>query len=276
MTKLTIGLCVYDDFDGVYFTLQSLRMYHSEVLDRLEFVIINNNPASAQGKAIYNFKNWINSPLTYIEFDKFSSTALRDKIFSLANTDYVLVMDCHVLIEPGAIKKLLDFYDSKKDNGNLLQGPLLYDDLTTVSTHFDLSTWGEHMWGRWSLDKRGQDKNAEPFEIPAQGLGLFTCRKKDWLGFNKDFRGFGGEEGYIHLKYKNQKKKTLCLPFLRWMHRFERPGGIPFNPTLEDRFRNYMIGFKEIERDTKEVIDQFKDVISPEYIQQIKEELEIT
>ncbi len=46
MNKLTIGLCVYDDFDGVYFTLQSLRLHHSEVLDRLEFVIINNKPTS--------------------------------------------------------------------------------------------------------------------------------------------------------------------------------------------------------------------------------------
>ncbi len=25
---LTIGMSTYDDFDGVYFTLQSLRMYH--------------------------------------------------------------------------------------------------------------------------------------------------------------------------------------------------------------------------------------------------------
>jgi hypothetical protein len=25
---LTIGMATYDDYDGVYFTLQSLRMYH--------------------------------------------------------------------------------------------------------------------------------------------------------------------------------------------------------------------------------------------------------
>ena len=51
MGKLTIGLTVYDDYDGAYFTLQSLRMHHKEVADRLEFVIINNNPNSKQGKA---------------------------------------------------------------------------------------------------------------------------------------------------------------------------------------------------------------------------------
>ena len=43
-------------------------------------------------------------------------------------------MDCHVLLENGALKKLLDYYDSGKDEGNLLHGPLLYDDLKSYST----------------------------------------------------------------------------------------------------------------------------------------------
>ena len=70
-------------------------------------------------KALYDFKDWVKEPLTYVEFDAFSSTALRDKICTLASTEYVLIMDCHVLIEPGAIKKLLNFYDKKLDEGNL-------------------------------------------------------------------------------------------------------------------------------------------------------------
>ena len=48
-------------------------------------------------------------------------------------------------------------------------------------------------------DDRGRDSNGEPFEIPMQGLGMFSCRKEAWLGFNPLFNGFGGEEGYIHL-----------------------------------------------------------------------------
>ena len=275
MNKLTVGICVYDDYDGAYFTLQSLRMHHREVLDRLEFVVINNNPKSNQGKALYNLKGWVKEPLTYVEFDAFSSTGLRDKIFSLASTEYVLVMDCHVLIEPGALKKLLAFYDSAMDEGNLLQGPLLYDDLTTVSTHFDLSKWGSHMWGSWPTDERGTDRDSQPFEIPAQGLGLFTCRKDSWLGLNSSFRGFGGEEGYIHTKYKNYGKKTLCLPFLRWLHRFDRPDGIPFNVDLKDRFRNYMIGFHETGKNTDEVIEQFKSTVPANYMAEVKQELGI-
>ena len=246
MGKLTIGTCVYDDYEGLYFTIQSLRLHHKEVLDRLEFVIINNNPKSAQGREIRKFVDWLKEPVTYVEFDSFSATSLRDKIFGLANTEYVLVLDCHVLLDPGSLKKLLDFYDAGKDHQNLLQGPLIYDDMKNVSTHFNLDKWGSDMWGVWDTDKRGKDPNNKPFEIPAQGLGLFTCRKDSWLGFNKKFRGFGGEEGYIHEKYRLAGCKAVCLPFLRWLHRFGRPAGVPYRPTKEDRFRNYMIGFQEI------------------------------
>jgi len=271
--KLTIGTCVYDDYEGLYFTIQSLRLHHKEVLDRLEFVIINNNPKSAQGREIRKFVDWLKEPVTYVEFDGFSATSLRDKIFGLANTEYVLVLDCHVLLDPGSLKKLLDFYDAGKDHQNLLQGPLIYDDMRNVSTHFNLDKWGSDMWGVWDTDKRGKDPNNKPFEIPAQGLGLFTCRKDSWLGFNKKFRGFGGEEGYIHEKYRLAGRKAVCLPFLRWLHRFGRPAGVPYRPTKEDRFRNYMIGFQEIGKDTNEIIERFKDKVSAEYIQTVKEEL---
>jgi len=271
--KLTIGTCVYDDYEGLYFTIQSLRLHHKEVLDRLEFVIINNNPKSAQGREIRKFVDWLKEPVTYVEFDGFSATSLRDKIFGLANTEYVLVLDCHVLLDPGSLKKLLDFYDAGKDYQNLLQGPLIYDDMKNVSTHFNLDKWGSDMWGVWDTDKRGKDPNNKPFEIPAQGLGLFTCRKDSWLGFNKKFRGFGGEEGYIHEKYRLAGRKAVCLPFLRWLHRFGRPAGVPYRPTKEDRFRNYMIGFQEIGKDTNEIIKRFKDKVSAEYIQTVKEEL---
>ena len=273
MGKLTIGTCVYDDYEGLYFTIQSLRLHHKEVLDRLEFVIINNNPKSAQGREIRKFVDWLKEPVTYVEFDGFSATSLRDKIFGLANTEYVLVLDCHVLLDPGSLKKLLDFYDAGKDYKNLLQGPLIYDDMKNVSTHFNLDKWGSDMWGVWDTDKRGKDPNNKPFEIPAQGLGLFTCRKDSWLGFNKKFRGFGGEEGYIHEKYRLAGRKAVCLPFLRWLHRFGRPAGVPYRPTKEDRFRNYMIGFQEIGKDTNEIIERFKDKVSAEYIQTVKEEL---
>ena len=62
---------------------------------------------------------------------------------------------------------------------------------------------------------------------------------------------------------------------MRWVHRFERPNGIPFKVDLRDRFRNYMIGFQEIGKNTDEIIEQFHDKLPAEYVQSVKEELSI-
>lgn len=256
MRKLTIGMATHDDYDGVYFTIQSIRTFHREVIDEIEFVIVDNNPDGKHGQELKKFVNWIQEPVQLIPFSDYKSCVLKGKVFEYAKTPYVMVVDCHVMIVPGAIKKLIDFYDSDKDYGYLLQGPLLYDDMKTVSTHFDLN-WRGQMWGTWGTDKRGTKENAEPFEIPAQGMGCFSCRKDMWLGFNPKFRGFGGEEGYIHEKYRKAGKKTLCLPFLRWTHRFGRPSGVTYPLSLENKVKNYFIGFDELGMDTSPIYDHF-------------------
>jgi hypothetical protein len=167
-------------------------------------------------------------------------------------------VDCHVLFEPGSIRRLLDFFKAGKDEGNLLQGPLIYDDLVSVSTHFN-PVWRSKMWGTWATDERGKNRNAEPFEIPMQGLGAFACRRLSWPGFNPFFRGFGGEEGYIHEKFRLAGKKTLCLPFLRWLHRFGRPAGVPYPLIVEDRIINYFLGHLELGIDCQPIFDHFKE-----------------
>lgn len=256
MKKLTIGMVTYDDYHGVYFSIQAIRAYHKEILNDVEFVIVDNNPSGSHGADVKKLCNSIKEPHQYIPFTEYNSTSVRSKIFEYAKTPYVLVMDCHILFEQGALKKLIDFYESGKDTGNLLQGPMLYDNLVNFATHFDLQ-WRSHMWGIWGTDKRAENPEAEPFEIPAQGLGCFSCRKDSWLGFNPLFRGFGGEEGYIHEKYRKAGKKTLCLPFLRWIHRFGRPDGVKYPLTLENKVRNYFIGFEELKLDTSPIYEHF-------------------
>jgi len=275
MRKLTIGMATHDDYDGLYFTIQNIRMFHKEVLNDIEFVIIDNNPNGDHGKSIRKLLEWIQEPVQYLPFTKYKSTTVKNKVFELADTPYVICIDSHVLIEPGALSKLIKFFDAGKDNSYLLQGPLVYDDMQSISTHFNLK-WSSYMWGEWGTDPRGASLDADPFEIPAQGMGLFACRKDSWLGFNKRFRGFGGEEGYIHQKYIKYGKGTLCLPFLRWLHRFERPMGITYPNIILDRFRNYYIGFKELELDTSELELHFKNVVTPIDIQSINAELDIS
>lgn len=259
MKKLTIGMTVFDDWNGFYFSIQSLRMHHSETMKDVEFVIINTNPSSEEGKQVKKFckSGWIKETLHYCEDDNSMGTATRTKIFDYAQTPYVLVMDSHVMFPCGSIRELIGFFDAKLDNGNLVQGPLLYDSLSVSSTHFD-NEWGAGMLGKWSLNKKVHTENY--FEIPSQGLGVFACRKDSWLGFHKNHSGFGGEENTIHEKYRQHGKKTICLSGLKWLHRFARPSGIKYPMKWEDRVKNYFRSFLELDKPVFEIIEHFKSL----------------
>ncbi len=304
--KLTIGMATFDDFDGVYFTIQSLRM-HQELMPQDEIIVVDNNPTTAQGLAVKNFCQSIG--VKYIPMPGSSGTTqTRERVFSEATGDAVLCMDCHVLLAAGAIAKLRKWYQDNPGTKDLYQGPMILDSLKWAYTHFDLR-WREQMWGIWGtawkcehgyftvhdnngkagyyqlepsmtpvpeswglpeLDYPGSVQKLEalgykqaistgqPFEIPAQGLGLFTCRKDAWLGFNPHFRAFGGEEGYIHEKYRKAGRKVICLPWLIWNHRFARPTGVKYTLTQEDKIRNYVLGFQELGKDTEEIRDHFQ------------------
>jgi hypothetical protein len=105
---------------------------------------------------------------------------------------------------------------------------------------------------------RAADTDAQlPFEIPAMGLGLFACRRESWLGFNPEFRGFGGEEGYIHEKYRQAGRTSYCLPFLRWNHQFADPRAVKYTVDTRNKLRNYLIGFNELGLDIRPVYEHF-------------------
>lgn len=242
--RLTIGMATYDDYDGVYFTLQALRLYHPEVLDDAEFVVVDNHPDGPAASHLKGLEHAIGN-YRYVPFSGVSGTAApRDRIVEEADGRFVLSLDCHVLLVPGAVRRLIDYFSSHPDTPDLLQGPLLYDDGKSLSPYWK-PAWGGGMYGQWAQDARAEPIDAPPFEIGMQGLGLYAFRKDAWPGFNTQFRGFGGEEFYIHEKFRHRGAKTLCLPFLRWMHRFGRPGGIPYVNKWEDRVRNYLIGHAE-------------------------------
>jgi glycosyltransferase involved in cell wall biosynthesis len=256
--NITIGLPCYDDYEGVYFSVQALRMYHSDVISTDNILIVDNNPSSSQGKATRQFAR--SQKIKYIVNDKSHGPSnSKNEVFNNADTDYVVCMDSHVFLEMGSLSKLMEYYDKNPKTQDLLHGPLLYDDLESVSTHFD-PEWRGDMWGKWATNDIGKDPMAEPFEIPAQGMGLFSCRKDAWLGFNENFAGFGGEECYIHEKFRQSGRKVWCLPFLRWVHRFNRPLGVKYPLVLEDRIRNYIIGHQELDLPIENVVNHFNKV----------------
>ena len=265
--RLTVGMAVHDDFDGAYFSVQALRLGHPEAVEEIELLLVDNSPDSEHGKTLSSFAERV-PRLRYVPFDGWKSPAVKHMVFEFAATPHVLCMDSHVLLAPGALAKLLSYLARNPNVTDLLQGPIVHDDLEQVSTHMD-PVWNDRMFGTWGVDERGLDPAAPPFEIPMQGMGLFCCRRDAWLGYNRLFEGFGGEEGYIHEKYRKAGRRTLCLPFLRWLHRFDRPHGVRYRLRLDDRIRNYFIGHLELGLDPAEVFDHFLKYEKPERLASI-------
>lgn len=77
-------------------------------------------------------------------------------------------------------------------------------------------------------------------------------------GINPRFRGFGGEEGYLQEKVRRAGGRVLCHPAVGWAHRFARPAGIAYHNAWEDRYRNYLLGWREIGWDTVDVEAHFR------------------
>ena len=316
MVKYSICMATYEDFYGVFSTVQALRMYHD--LTDCEIVILDNNPKSAHGADVRGFVNNANAdpklaPVYYYEQDGNPGTSsTRHKLFELAMGEVVIVLDCHVMLKEGAIAKFKKFWESADEDmkANLFTGPLLMDGMNHHCTHFECE-WRAEMWGTWAtawtkdgnyyvaqkskdankvqlrrlmtdkveyefnrpwpgheaalrelgFELAGWDSDSEPFEIPAQGLGLFISAKDTWLGFNEHHKHFGGEECYIHEKYRRAGRKTLCLPFMSWNHRFGRPEGPRYPLTREGKMRNYVLEFLELGMDLEPVRHHFVDEV---------------
>ena len=264
---LTIGMATHDDYDGVYFTAQSIRLHHPEITDETEILVINNDPDGACAEELQGLQDWITG-YRYLPWDRTSGTSVRDIIFREAQGEYALCVDSHVLFPSGSLRKLIDYFYANPETCDLLQGPLLYDDMRTTSSHME-PQWSAGMFGVWGSDPRADDPDAEPFEIEMQGLGVFACRRDAWPGFNPRLAGFGSEEGYIQEKFRQAGGRALCLPFLRWLHRFGRPMGVRYRNDWEDRIRNYLIVARELGRDPSEMIQHFREYIGADLADRI-------
>jgi hypothetical protein len=242
-------MATYDDFDGVYFTLQALKAYQD--LEDVELVVVDTKKESCTDTA--NTCNSVGAKYFHRP-DRVGTSASRNHVFEVATGKFVMCIDCHVLLVKDAVKKLKEYIYNNIDSKDLIQGPLLYDDQRNISTHFK-PEWRGQMYGTWETDQRYLTE--EKFEIPMQGLGLFCMRKEVWPKFNSNFRGFGGEEGYIQEKVRQNGGKAICLSWLKWIHRFGRPKGVPYPLDLKDRVVNYLIGWSELGMNYQEVLEFF-------------------
>ena len=104
-------MSTYDDYQGVFFTVQALRMYHPEVMDQVEILVIDNNPDSDHGEEVRRFFEGYDTESglftqgnvpngRYIPFTDYQSSFVKGKVFEEARGEYVLCIDCHVFLVP--------------------------------------------------------------------------------------------------------------------------------------------------------------------------------
>jgi glycosyltransferase involved in cell wall biosynthesis len=241
--RWTIGLPSFNNLTEVYFTVQALRMYHN--LSDCEIVIIDNYGDCKLEKFCRDCSN-IN--IRYYKYtDTVGVSVAKNKIFEYARGEYVLVMDSHVLIQPGA----LDFTPPDDD---MIQGPIMMTNGISYYCEWK-PIWRSKMWGIWGDIVKVLPK--KPFEIWATGAGFFAVKKSSWLGFNSGFRGFGGETGYIQEKYRKAGRRVWCYPNMIWMHCFCGQGKALYPIRIEDRVRNYLLGFAELGLDISPIYTEF-------------------
>jgi glycosyltransferase involved in cell wall biosynthesis len=248
---LTIGMASYNNAEQVWWTIQALRFYH-DLTDCEILVVDNYGDDSLQNKC---------APLNakYIRYtDKRGTAIAKEQVFKNASGDFVLCIDSHVMLSPNSIADLKKWINENKDCPDLIHGAMVYDHLTECVDRME-PVWRTNMYGIWGKNIKLEDLPATPYEIPMHGGGCIGSFKDKWLHYNEQFTGFGGEEGYIHEKYRKAGHKVLCLPFLRWLHRFhDQLTPTPYHNSLEERISNYVIGWTELGLSLDPIKEHFK------------------
>ena len=270
-------MATFRDYPGVYQTVNAIRIHQIIGIQRagwdLELVIVDNDPNGPHSNRLRQLVASISSAAKIAQTPGYSqfpqplriryeplespvgTSPPRNKVFEIATGDAVLCVDDHIDFMPTALERFCRWVDANPDSRDLLQGPMMLDGLTSFHTHFD-PPFRDGMQGIWGTDYERAAYNdqewhdlsvqsKDPFDIHGQGLGVFGCLKGQWLGFNPFFREFGGEEIYIHTKYRKAGRRTLCLPFLKWPHRFDNPNKRMYPLSSVAKVRNYVLGHLE-------------------------------
>ena len=92
-------MATFDDYDGVYLTVQAIRLYHPEVASDAEILIVDNNPEGPGASALQALEDWVGC-CRYVPSRDIIGTAVRNVVFDQARTEHVLCLDSHVLWPP--------------------------------------------------------------------------------------------------------------------------------------------------------------------------------
>lgn len=263
MSFLTVGMLTHDDYNGVYFSIQSILLYHPELKGKVNFVVLDNSPDTDQGKETEAYCKKVPG-CYYSAIRGAKSTSLRNLVFEMAPTDHVVCMDSHVFMVPKSLHRLIKFYENNPSCHDLIQGPICGETGDVIATEMLPGFRGSN-FGVWHTREEGKNIQGEPFEIAGQGMGMFACTRPGWLRFTAGMREFGGEELSIHERFRLSGRKAWCLPFLQWVHRFGRPGGPTYPINTHSKCKNIMRTFRDIGLPLDPVVEYYAKRLSNNY-----------
>src|SRR5215216_6047874 len=107
-------MATYNDFDGVYFTLQALRLYHD--LEDVELLVVDNFGCEHTQQFV---DGWVKGRYV-LATEAVGTAAAKNRVFEEALGDAVLCCDSHVLFWSDAIKRLKAYYRQHPDCVDLL------------------------------------------------------------------------------------------------------------------------------------------------------------
>jgi glycosyltransferase involved in cell wall biosynthesis len=254
--KLTIGCACYDDVEGLFWTMSILRQFHvARDNTDVELLCIDDMPCPQ--KDLNHLCNLLGAKYIHKPKNKGPAHA-KNSVFEEASGEYTLLLDSHVLCSPNSIQYLLDGIYNNKIQNDIWSGPLINESGHVYATELE-PKWRGEFFGTWYTDPDISVKGVK--EIVGMGSAYFCCRTASFIkigGFPQEFRGFAGEE--IILSELNRQQtggKHYCHDALRWQHRFLRTRPVSYTLTVNDKYKNYLIGFYKCGWDTSVVKDYF-------------------
>ena len=259
MVKLTIGMPTYNDFDGVYFTLQALRLYQD--LADTELLVVDNYGCEHTKKFVEG-----GAKGRYIlATDAVGTAAAKNRVFAEARGEAVLCCDSHVLFDPGAIARLKAYYRSIPTAAISCKGLSWHDDLKTISTHYkpgvaerDVGHLGDGPAREWI--RRGSRSRSG-----CRGWGSSVAARQRLAGLQSGLSRLRRRRRLHPREGPARREPAACAcPGCAGCTASAGPAGVPYPALLFDKVRNYIIGFTEVGLDREPIRSHFSNRLSAE------------
>lgn len=269
--KLTIGCANWDDPEGAFWTYSSLRNNHF-LLPNVELLCVDDMPEPQEElKRVCGL-----SKTRYVHKPKANGPAhAKNSVFEEARGEYVLLLDCHVLLNRNCLENIFNLIAKDRIKNNIISGPLLNEAGDLYATELVPKLRGD-FFGIWHNDPLLANGTLIEKIVWGMGSAFILCKKQAWHdvgGFPKNFRGFGGEEGIISELFRHKGGEHICNMGLGWVHRFMRTKPLSYTCTVNDKMRNYLIGAYLTGYNVHQFVEYFKRKLPVEQSQVVLSEI---